>query len=67
MGKGSGTWQGYRATLVIIILALFIFIAMANQDFLDNLNQLFVAIGGGIAVITGVLGLMSRKNKSGTE
>jgi hypothetical protein len=65
MGKDSGTWQGYRATLVIIIIALFVFIGMANQDFIDNLNQLFIALGGGIAVISGVLGLMSRK-KSGS-
>ena len=65
MGKGSGTWQGYRTTLIIIILALFVFIAVANQDFLDNLNQLFVALGGGVAVITGVLGLVSKKSRSG--
>jgi hypothetical protein len=62
LGKKAGTWQGYRATLLIIIVALFGFIAMANQNFLDNLNQLFVAIGGGIAVITGIIGLLSRKN-----
>lgn len=64
MGKDSGTWQGYRATLVLIIIALFVFIGMANQDFVDNLNQLFIALGGGIAVISGILGLMSRKKGS---
>lgn len=64
IGKETGTWKGYKFTLIIIILALFIFIAMANQNFLDNLNQLFIAIGGGIAVITGILGLLSRKNSS---
>jgi hypothetical protein len=63
MGSESGTWQGYRATLIMVIVGLFVFIALANQDFLDNLNQLFVAVGGGIAVITGVLGLLSRKSK----
>ncbi len=62
MGKETGTWQGYKFTLILVIVGLFIFIAMANQDFLDNLNQLFIAIGGGIAVITGILGLLSRKN-----
>ena len=66
MGNESGTWQGYRATLIMVIIGLFVFIALANQDFLDNLNQLFVALGGGIAVITGVLGLLSRKSKSST-
>lgn len=62
IGKEAGTWQGYKFTLIIIIVGLFVFIAMANQNFLDNLNQLFIAIGGGIAVITGILGLLSRKN-----
>ncbi|MEZ5199600.1 MAG: hypothetical protein R2764_25445, partial [Bacteroidales bacterium] len=62
IGKEAGTWQGYKFTLILIILGLFVFIAMANQDFLDDLNQLFIVIGGGVAVITSVLGLLSRKN-----
>ena len=61
--KESGTWQGYRTTLIIIIIALFAFIGMANQDFMENLNQLFVVLGGGIALISGILGLLSRKSK----
>lgn len=64
MGKESGNWQGYRVTLIMFIFGLFVFIALANQDFIDDLNQLFIAIGGGIAVITGILGLLSRKSKS---
>jgi hypothetical protein len=64
IGREQGTWQGYRTTLILIILGLFIFIAMANQNFMQSLNQVFVLIGGGIAVITGVLGLLSRMKKS---
>lgn len=64
MGKTSGTWKGYRITFIIIIIALFAFIAMANQSFFDNINEMFVAIGGGLTVITSVLGVLSRKNKS---
>ncbi len=60
IGKETGTWQGYRFTMILIISGLFVFIAMANQDFLDNLNQLFIVVGGGIAAITGILGLLSR-------
>ncbi len=63
-GRNSGTWQGYRITLILIIVSLFAFITMANQDFLDNLNRLFVAIGGGVAVITGIVGLLSHKRKA---
>ncbi len=63
LGKQTGTWQNYRNALLLVIVALFIFIAMANQDFLDNLNNLFVALGGIIAVVTGVLGLLSQKGK----
>ena len=67
MGKEAGSWKGYKITFIIIIIALFVFIAIANQDFVDNLNQLFVALGGGIAVITGVLGLLSRKSQNNSE
>jgi hypothetical protein len=67
MGKPSGTWQGYRNTLMLVIVALFVFIGLANQDFLDNLNNLFVALGGVIAVVTGVLGLLSQKRKPETD
>jgi len=66
-GRDTGTWQGYKITLILIIISLFAFITMANQDFLDNLNRLFVAIGGGIAVITGVVGLLSHKRKMAKE
>ena len=65
MGKNAGTWRGYRTTMVLIIAGLFIFIALANQNFIESLNQLFVAIGGGVAVITGILGLLSKKGKAG--
>jgi hypothetical protein len=66
IGKKAGTWQGYRIMFIVIIVSLFIFISMANQDFLKNLQQIFVVIGGGIAAITGVLGLLSR-NKSAAK
>ena len=62
-GQDSGTWHGYKLTLTLIIMSLFVFIAMANHNFLDNLNQVFIAIGGGIAVITSLIGLLSRKSK----
>lgn len=67
MGKSAGTWRGYRTTLVLIIAGLFVFIALANQNFIESLNQLFVAIGGGVAVISGLLGLLSKKSKPGSS
>jgi len=67
LGKQTGTWQGYRVTLILVILGLFVFIGIANQEFLDNLNQLFVAVGGGIALITTVIGLLSRKPKPAAD
>jgi hypothetical protein len=63
IGKKAGTWHGYRIMFILIIASLFIFIAIANQDFMKNLNQIFVVLGGGIATITGVLGLLSKNNK----
>jgi len=67
IGKEAGTWQGYRTTLILFIVGLFVFIAMANQSFMENLNQVFVLIGGGVAVITGILGLLSRMSKTVDE
>jgi hypothetical protein len=67
MGRETGNWKGYRVTLIMVILGLFVFIALANQDFIDDLNQLFVALGGGVAVITGILGILSRKSKATSE
>jgi len=64
IGKETGTWQGYKITLLLVIIGLFVFIAMANKDFMENLNQVFILIGGGVAAITGVLGLLSRKSNS---
>lgn len=67
MKKETGTWKGYRLMIFIIIVALFVFIAMAKQDFFDNLNKLFILIAGGITAITGILGLLSRQNKTKDE
>ncbi|MEN8229428.1 MAG: hypothetical protein ABFS38_14815 [Bacteroidota bacterium] len=67
MKKETGTWKGYRIMITIIIVALFIFIAMAKQDFFDNLNKLFVIIAGGITAIINILGLLSHQNKSTGE
>ena len=66
-GRDAQTWQGYRVTLILIILSLFTFIAMANHDFIDNLNKMFVAIGGAIAIITSIVGLLSHKRKTVKE
>ncbi len=59
MGKSTGTWKGYRAMLTIVIAALFLFIGLANQDFLANLNELFIAVAAGIAGVTGILSKLS--------
>jgi hypothetical protein len=67
MGKDRSSWQGYRTTLLLVIAGLFVFISLGNREFLDNLNQLFVVIGGGMAVITGVLGFISKKGKGGGD
>lgn len=64
MRKETGSWKGYKIMLILIIIGLFGFIALVNEDFVNDLNQLFVAIGGVIAVITGLLGLLSKKGSS---
>jgi hypothetical protein len=67
IGKQSSSWQGYRVVFMLVIVSLFIFIAIANQDLMKNINQIFVMVGGVIASITAILGLLSRKGKSASE
>jgi hypothetical protein len=67
IGKKAGTWQGFRIMFIMIIISLIIFISMGNQDFLKNLNQIFVVLGGGIASFTAILSLLSKTGKSTSE
>lgn len=67
IGKKAGTWQGFRIMFIMIIVSLIIFISMGNQDFLKNLNQIFVVLGGGIASFTAILSLLSKTGKSTSE
>ncbi len=61
--KDSGTWKGYKFTIVLIIIGLLIFLGLANRNYLDDLYTLFIALGAGIATITSVLSLISKRNK----
>ena len=65
VGKEGGTWQGYKITIFMVIIGLFIFIGMANPGFMEDLNALFIVLGGGIAIVTGVLSLLSKRSKTG--
>ncbi|MBC8489239.1 MAG: hypothetical protein H8D45_24725 [Bacteroidetes bacterium] len=56
----TGRWFGLKTPLILIIIGLFIFIAIAKQDFLEDLNTLFIVIGGGVALLSGILGLLSK-------
>jgi hypothetical protein len=65
ISEGHHTWMGYKIVLTLIIASLFGFIMIANRNFLVNLKEMFVALGAGIAVITGIIGLISGKKKGG--
>ena len=57
---GSG-WHGYKLILVLIMIGLITFLFIANRAILDNLNKLFLVIGGGTVLITNLTGLLTRK------
>ncbi len=67
MSEGHQTWKGYKIVLTLIIVAIFGFIMLANRDLLANMKEMFVALGGGIAVITGILGLISSRKKASND
>lgn len=63
---GSG-WQGYKLILVLIMIGLITFLFIANRSILDNLNKLFLVIGGGTVLITNLTGLLTRKETGNTK
>lgn len=63
LGIGPSNWTGYKFAILLVIVSLFVFIFISNQEFLQNMNKLFLTIGASIAGITSVLGLLGRKAK----
>lgn len=63
MGAVSGNWAGYRLALFLVIIALFIFIFISKQDFLNNINKMFITLGASIAGISSLFNMAIKKNK----
>jgi hypothetical protein len=63
MGIGPSNWTGYKIAILLVIVALFVFIFISNQEFLQNMNKLFITLGASIAGITSLMGLLGRKGK----
>ena len=61
LGDTGTSWQGYKLILVLIMIGLISFLFIANRAILDNLNKLFLVIGGGTVLITNLTGLLTRK------
>ena len=61
LGDTGKSWQGYKLVLVLVMIGLFSFLFVANRAFLDNLNKLFIVLGGGTVLITNLTGLLTRK------
>lgn len=67
LGDTGTNWQGYKLFLILIMIGLFSFLFIANRAFLDNLNKLFLVIGGGTVLITNLTGFITRKENSNTK
>lgn len=67
LGDTGTSWQGYKLFLVLIMIGLVSFLFISNKAILDNLNKLFLVIGGGTVLMTNLTGLLSRKEGSSTK
>jgi hypothetical protein len=67
LGDTGPSWQGYKLILVLIMIGLITFLFIANRSILDNLNKLFLVIGGGTVLITNLTGLLTRKETGNTK
>ena len=61
LGDTGINWQGYKLILVLVMIGLFTFLFIANRAILDNLNKLFIVLGGGTVLIANLTGLFTRK------
>jgi Ca2+/Na+ antiporter len=59
----KGSWNIVQSVLIILLIALIAFIAIAQQDLFRDLNVLIGAFGSAIALITRFGGLFSSKPK----
>ena len=62
MGAEPSHWAGFRLAIVLVIIALFVFIFISNQDFLNNINRLFITLGASIAGISSLFNMTVKKN-----
>jgi len=67
LGDTGTSWQGYKLILVLIMIGLITFLFIANKAILDNLNKLFLVIGGGTVLITNLSGLLTRKETDNSK
>lgn len=61
--SSKGSWHVVQSVLIILLIALIAFIAIAQQDLFRDLNVLIGAFGSAIALITRFGGLFSIKSK----
>ncbi len=61
--SSKGSWNIVQSVLIILLIALIAFIAIAQQDLFRDLNVLIGAFGSAIALITRFGGLFSTKPK----
>ncbi len=61
--SSKGSWNIVQSVLIILLIALIAFIAIAQQDLFRDLNVLIGAFGSAIALITRFGGLFSAKPK----
>lgn len=67
LGDSGMSWQGYKLVLILVMIGLFSFLFIANRSILDNLNKLFIVIGGGTVLITNLTGFLTRKETGNTK
>lgn len=62
--RKRGTWDTVRLVLIISLLGLVGFIAMAQQEWMQNFNALMTALGGVVALLLRFGGLFGSRPQS---
>ncbi|SHG69394.1 hypothetical protein SAMN04488109_1435 [Chryseolinea serpens] len=53
----NGTWHSIRLVLVMVLLGIVVFVALAQKELFDNLNTFLLALSGALALLSKFGGL----------
>ena len=59
--QDENKWSGYKYAIWLVIIALFVFLILTNQEYLGNLEKLFALVIASIGGVTNLTDYFAQK------